>query len=44
MAADAASEAATPIEDMRGSVKQRKHLAGVLTKRTLAIAAERAQS
>ncbi len=44
MVADAASKAATPIEDMRGSVKQRKHLAGVLTKRTLSIAAERAQS
>ena len=44
VAADAASKAATPIEDMRGSIKQRKHLAGVLTKRTIAIAAERAQS
>jgi CO/xanthine dehydrogenase FAD-binding subunit len=41
-AGDAASEAATPIDDMRGSIRQRKHLAKVLTERTLRVAAERA--
>jgi xanthine dehydrogenase FAD-binding subunit len=41
-AGDAASEAATPIDDMRGSIRQRKHLAKVLTERTLRKAAERA--
>jgi CO/xanthine dehydrogenase FAD-binding subunit len=39
----AAKAAANPIEDMRGSVKQRKHLAAVLTERTLRVAAERAR-
>jgi carbon-monoxide dehydrogenase medium subunit len=41
-AAQASREAATPIADMRGSVKQRRHLAGLLTARTLRVAAERA--
>jgi carbon-monoxide dehydrogenase medium subunit len=41
-AGDAASEAATPIDDMRGSVRQRKHLSKVLTERTVRLAAERA--
>jgi CO/xanthine dehydrogenase FAD-binding subunit len=43
-AAAAASETARPIEDMRGSIRQRKHLVGVLTERTLRIAAERARA
>ena len=43
-AAEASHEAATPIDDMRGSVRQRKHLARVLTRRTLDIAVERARS
>ncbi len=42
-AAEASYEAATPIADMRGSVKQRKHLSKVLTQRTLDIAVERAR-
>ncbi|MSQ42004.1 MAG: xanthine dehydrogenase family protein subunit M [Dehalococcoidia bacterium] len=42
-AAAAARSAATPIADMRGSIKQRKHLVGVFTERTLRGAAERAQ-
>jgi CO/xanthine dehydrogenase FAD-binding subunit len=37
-----AAEAARPIDDKRGTVAYRKHLAGVLTQRTLAIAIERA--
>ena len=41
-AARAAGEAAHPIEDMRGSVAQRVHLAGVLTRRALRIAIDRA--
>ena len=41
-AAAAAKEAASPIDDMRGSIKQRKHLASVLTERTIRGAAERA--
>ena len=40
----AAAAAARPIDDMRGSIKQRKHLAGVLTERTIRRAAERAQA
>jgi carbon-monoxide dehydrogenase medium subunit len=35
LAGKAASDAATPITDMRGSVAQRKHLASVLTVRAL---------
>ena len=42
-AAQASKDAATPIDDMRGSIKQRKHLAGVLTRRTLQGAAARAR-
>ena len=42
-AAAAARDAATPIDDMRGSIKQRKHLSAVLTKRTLQQAAARAR-
>lgn len=42
-AAAAAREAATPIDDMRGSIKQRKHLVGVLTQRVIAGAANRAR-
>jgi carbon-monoxide dehydrogenase medium subunit len=41
-AAQASRDAATPIADMRGSVKQRRHLAGLLTTRTIRGAAERA--
>ncbi len=42
-AAAAARDAATPIDDMRGSIKQRKHLAGVLTERVILGAANRAR-
>ena len=42
-AAAAARDAATPIDDMRGSVRQRKHLSGVLTERTIRDAARRAR-
>jgi carbon-monoxide dehydrogenase medium subunit len=42
-AAEAAQAAAQPIDDMRGSIKQRKHLAKVLTERTLRRAVERAR-
>jgi carbon-monoxide dehydrogenase medium subunit len=38
-----ASKAAKPIADKRGTAEYRKHLAGVLTTRTLAIAVERAR-
>jgi carbon-monoxide dehydrogenase medium subunit len=38
-----AADAARPISDKRGTVEYRKHLAGVLTERTLAIAVERAR-
>ncbi len=37
-----ASEAATPITDMRGTIRQRHHLVDVLTRRTLNIAIRRA--
>ncbi|TAJ16925.1 MAG: xanthine dehydrogenase family protein subunit M [Dehalococcoidia bacterium] len=40
----AAKEAATPIEDMRGTVKQRKHLSDVLVQRVVRAAAEHARS
>jgi len=39
----AAKEAARPIDDMRGSVKQRKHLADVYVQRMVRKAAERAR-
>ncbi|MEX1022022.1 MAG: xanthine dehydrogenase family protein subunit M [Dehalococcoidia bacterium] len=42
-AAAAAKEAAQPISDMRGSIKQRKHLAAVLTERMIRKAAARAR-
>ncbi len=38
-----AAEAATPIDDMRGTAEYRKHVTAVLTRRTLKIAAERAR-
>jgi carbon-monoxide dehydrogenase medium subunit len=42
-AAAAASEAARPIDDMRGSIRQRKHLVGVYVSRMIRKAAERAR-
>lgn len=42
-AAEAAKAAARPISDMRGTIPQRKHLSGVLTKRALRIAIDRAR-
>jgi carbon-monoxide dehydrogenase medium subunit len=42
-AANAARDAATPIDDMRGSIRQRKHLSYVLTERTIRDAARRAR-
>lgn len=42
-AAEAAKAAARPISDMRGTVAQRTHLAGVLTQRTLQAAIARAK-
>jgi carbon-monoxide dehydrogenase medium subunit len=39
----AARDAAKPIEDMRGTIKQRKHLSAVLVERTLREAAQRAR-
>jgi carbon-monoxide dehydrogenase medium subunit len=41
-AGQAAKDTARPIDDMRGSVKQRKHLSAVLVERTLREAARRA--
>ncbi len=41
-AAEAASRAADPIDDKRGSAAYRRRVAGVLTRRALAIASERA--
>ena len=38
-----ASEAASPIDDMRGTAEYRKHVTGVLTQRALALAAGRAR-
>lgn len=40
---EAAKAAARPIDDMRGSIKQRKHLSSVLTQHMLRKAAERAR-
>jgi carbon-monoxide dehydrogenase medium subunit len=43
-ASELAKEAVNPIQDMRGTVDQRRHLAGVLTKRALQNAVQRAKS
>ncbi len=43
-AGNLAYDAASPISDMRGTIEQRRHLCGVLTRRTLAKAAERAKA
>jgi carbon-monoxide dehydrogenase medium subunit len=43
-AARIAQSAARPISDMRGTAAQRKHLAGVLTRRALEKAIERAKT
>jgi carbon-monoxide dehydrogenase medium subunit len=42
-AGELARQVATPISDMRGTDEYRRHLVGVLVKRTLATAAERAK-
>jgi carbon-monoxide dehydrogenase medium subunit len=42
-AAELARQAARPISDKRGTAEYRRHLAGVLVKRTLALAVERAR-
>lgn len=42
-AANASIAASSPISDMRGTVEQRRHLAGVLTRRTLQTAIARAR-
>ena len=42
-AAKLAIELSSPIDDMRGTAEFRRHMVGVLTKRTLNIAAERAR-
>lgn len=44
VAAEEAGQAANPITDMRGSISQRRHLAGVLTRRVIERAVERARS
>jgi carbon-monoxide dehydrogenase medium subunit len=43
-AGELAKQVAKPINDMRGTIEYRIHLAAVLTKRTLALAVERARS
>ena len=43
-AARLATEQSSPIDDMRGTAEFRRHLVGVLTRRTLKIAAERARA
>ena len=43
-AGEAAKNTARPIDDMRGSVKQKKHLSAVLVERTLREAANRARA
>ncbi|RLT39752.1 MAG: xanthine dehydrogenase family protein subunit M [Chloroflexi bacterium] len=43
-AGQAAKATATPIDDMRGSIKQRLHLSDILTQRTIRAAAERARA
>ena len=43
-AGEIAKKVASPIDDMRGTTEYRVHLVGVLTKRTLAKAAKRAQA
>ncbi|PKN81294.1 MAG: carbon monoxide dehydrogenase [Chloroflexi bacterium HGW-Chloroflexi-9] len=43
-AAEAARQTATPISDMRGTVRQRKHLVGVLTEHVIRRAVERARA
>ncbi|HXN87726.1 MAG TPA: xanthine dehydrogenase family protein subunit M [Candidatus Binataceae bacterium] len=42
-ASQLAIEVATPIDDMRGTAEFRKHIVGVLTQRTIQIAADRAR-
>ncbi len=42
-AGEIAATETSPITDMRGTIVQRKHLVGVLTRRTLAVATERAR-
>ena len=42
-ASEKAMAAASPINDMRGTIRQRTHLVGVLTRRTLNNAIERAR-